>query len=168
MLGHEKLDRVFTWQEERCVTQNLTLHFKRVMYLLEPSDLTRAVAGKYVLVRETEAGEVVIEHKGVALPARAFEKDVRVRQGAIVDNKALAAALVDIQRQQQERDLRTLATRRMTLRDEELFMKALGEPVERERRGGVSLRPDPPGRPRARVRDCVGAAREADAPTDTA
>jgi hypothetical protein len=40
-----------------------------------------------VLVRETEDGEVVIEHKGVALPARAFEKDARVRQGAIVDNK---------------------------------------------------------------------------------
>lgn len=134
MLDHEKLDRVFTWQEERCVTSNLTLHYKRVLYLLEPSDRARAVAGKYVLVRETEDGEVVSEHKGVALPARAFEKDARVRQGAIVDNKVLAAALTDIQRQQRERDVH-MATRRMTLREEELFAKALGEPAERERRG---------------------------------
>lgn len=119
------------------MTANLTLHYKRVMYLLEPSDRARAAAGKYVLVRETEDGEVVIEHKGVALPARAFEKDARVRQGAIVDNKVLAAALTDIQRQQQERDARVLATKRMTLREEDLFRQSQGEvlPEERSRRG---------------------------------
>jgi hypothetical protein len=58
LLPHEKLDRVFTWQEERHVTQNLTLHYRRIMYLLEPSELSRAAAGKKVVVRETNAGEV--------------------------------------------------------------------------------------------------------------
>lgn len=100
MLEHDNLDRAFTWQEERSVTQNLTLHYKRTLYLLEPSDRARAAAGKYVLVRELESGEVLIEHRGVALPAQAFAKDDRVRQGAIVDNKMLAAALTGIQRQQ--------------------------------------------------------------------
>ena len=91
-MPRERLDRVRTWQEERCVTANLTLQYKREMYLLEPSDRARAAFGKHVLVRETEDGEVVIE----PLPARAFEKDARVRQGAIVDNKVLPAALIDI------------------------------------------------------------------------
>jgi hypothetical protein len=82
LLPHEKLDRVFTWQEERRVTQNLTLHYKRIMYLLEPSDRARTAAGKQVLVRETNDGEVAIEYKGVALPARKFVKDARVSQSA--------------------------------------------------------------------------------------
>jgi hypothetical protein len=56
---------------------------------------------------------VVPEHKGVPLPARAFEKDARMRQRAIVDNKVLAAALIDIQRQQRARELRIMATKRM-------------------------------------------------------
>jgi hypothetical protein len=56
-------------------------------------------------VRETHGGDVVIEFKGVALPARAFEKDARVAQGAIADNKSLAPCWpTDVQRQQLERD----------------------------------------------------------------
>jgi hypothetical protein len=136
MLEHDNLGRAFTWQEERSVTQNLTLHYKRTLYLLEPSDRARAAAGKYVLVREPEDGEVVIEHKGIALPTQAFAKDDRVRQGAIVDNKMLAAALTDIQRQQQARDARTLGGKRVTLREEDLFRKSLGELGLQERRRG--------------------------------
>jgi sensor histidine kinase regulating citrate/malate metabolism len=64
VLAHERLEHVFTWQEERSVTRNLTLHYKRVMYLLEPSERSRAAARRQVLVRETEEGAVVIEHKG--------------------------------------------------------------------------------------------------------
>lgn len=47
-----------------------------------------------------------------------------MRQGAIVDNRLLAAALIDIQRQQQARDARTLEHKRMTLREEDLFRKS--------------------------------------------
>jgi hypothetical protein len=44
---------------------------------------------------------------------------------------------MDIQRQQQERDARTLASKRMTLREEDLFRESLGEtlPAERSSRG---------------------------------
>lgn len=136
LLPHEKLDRVFTWQEERHVTQNLTLHYKRIMYLLEPSELARAAAGKKVVVRETNAGDVVIEYKGVALPARQFVKDARVSQGAIADNKILGPLLAQIRAQQEERDAQTLATKRLTLRDEDLMRKSMGQtglPTRRKR-----------------------------------
>jgi hypothetical protein len=52
LLPHERLDRVFTWQEQRRVTQNLTLHYKRVMYLLEPTELARC--GGQVRSRERD------------------------------------------------------------------------------------------------------------------
>lgn len=75
-----------------------------------------------MLVRETNEGLVVIEFKGVALPARAFVKEARVDQGAIADGKMLGAALADIQLKQQARDANTLASKRLTLRDEDYFL----------------------------------------------
>jgi hypothetical protein len=128
LLAHEDLDRLFRWQEERRVTQNLTLHYKRVMYLLEPNERARAAAGNRVMVSETHDGSVVIEYQGTTLPACAFEKDRRVSQGAIADNKVLGPLLADIQRRQQERDAHTLATKRLTLREEDLMRKVMGEP----------------------------------------
>jgi len=127
LLPHERLDRVFRWQEERRLTESLTLHYKRVMYVVEPSEHARDAAGKRVVVSEADDGSVVIEHKEVALPARAFEKDARVSQAAITENKLLGAALADIQRRQQERDAHTLANTWLTLRDEDLLRKAMGE-----------------------------------------
>lgn len=35
LLPHENLSRVLTWQEGRRLTDNLTLHYKRVMYIME-------------------------------------------------------------------------------------------------------------------------------------
>ena len=63
-------------------------------------------------MRETEDGPVVIEHNGVALPARAFVKDARVTQGDMVNNKALSVALQEIPRRQRERDAQMFATKR--------------------------------------------------------
>lgn len=141
MLPTEKLERVFTWQEERRLTQNLTLHYKRVLYLVEPSDYARSAAGRQVVVRETNEGEVTIEYKGVALPARPFAKDARVEQAAIVENKLLDAALIDVRARQTERDKDMFAKKRLTLREEDLLRKNIGQE-------GLSTRR--PGRPTLR------------------
>jgi transposase len=132
MLKREKLERIFTWQEEHRLTGNLTLHYKRVMYLIEPGPAAERARGKRVLVREDENGCVAIEHKGIPLAARAFPKDARVRQGAIVENKLLGHTI--IQAYQQQRDANRLSTRRLTLRDEDLMRKAMGEDGLRHRR----------------------------------
>jgi hypothetical protein len=123
------LDRVFTWQEERRLTGSLTLHYKRVVYVVDPDcEAAKSARGKRVLVREDQAGEVVIEHHGVRLPAHAFPKDAaRVRQGAIVDNKLLGPTLELIQAVQRERVKETLQTRRLTLREEDLMRKSMGD-----------------------------------------
>ena len=42
----DDLERVFCWRETRKLTRNLVLHYKRVMYLIEPTPLTKPMAGR--------------------------------------------------------------------------------------------------------------------------
>jgi transposase len=142
MLPHERLDDVFQWQEDRRVTNNLTLHYKRIMYILEPSNLTEAVRGKRVQVFETVDGEVSIRHAGVELRARAFPKDGRVDQGAIVANKLLAPVLEQIRQKQLERDQKKLGDRWRTLREK----KRIEASIE-AREGATPALPAPPVSP---------------------
>ena len=87
------LDEIFTWQEERKITGDLVVHYKRGMYLLEQTPEALKLRRKLVQVYEREDGTVTLKHKGVTLPFGKFDKDQRVRQGEIVDNKHLGAAL---------------------------------------------------------------------------
>lgn len=68
---HKNLKRVLTWQEERRLTGNLTVHYKRVMYVIEPSEAAESARGKRVLVVESEDDAVRIEYRGVELSLRA-------------------------------------------------------------------------------------------------
>jgi hypothetical protein len=40
----DDLTRVFRWQESRLVSKSLTLNYKRVLYVLDPTDAARAGA----------------------------------------------------------------------------------------------------------------------------
>jgi len=42
---NEDLAQIFTWQEERTVTRNLVVHFRRLTLLIVPSPETLALAG---------------------------------------------------------------------------------------------------------------------------
>lgn len=98
------LDDIFTWQEERRVTAQLTVHHKRTMYLLEPTEEAKAAARKRVTVVEYEDGGVSIRYRGAALAARPFHKDGCVTQGSIVENKLLSGALTEIRKRQQHKE----------------------------------------------------------------
>jgi transposase len=104
LLERDCLDDIFTWQEERRVTAQLTVHHKRTMYLLEPTPEAKAAARKRVTVVEYEDGRVSIRFEGVALAARPFHKDGCVTQGAIVENKLLSGALTEIRKRQQRKE----------------------------------------------------------------
>ena len=117
----ENLPEVFTWQEKRKVSRSLTLHYKRVMYLLEATDDARRAMGAYVDVVESEDGEICIRHDGRLLPARAFNKEGHVHQAAIVDNKFLGAALMYAKQLQEQRDDKKLKSKSLTKRDKRLL-----------------------------------------------
>jgi hypothetical protein len=122
LLEHDCLDDIFTWQEERRVTAQLTVHHKRTMYLLEPTEEAKAVARKHVTVVEYEDGRVSIRFQGVALAARPFHKDGCVTQGAIVENKLLSGALSEIRKRQQQKE-KALVKSAKTKREKRIVRK---------------------------------------------
>lgn len=125
----EDLARIFTWQEDRKLTRNLTLHYKRVLYLVEPGPETLRLAGEICRVHEVADGGIEIFHAGRLLPSRAlFDKNPHVSQGAIVANKRLGAVLAKIQADQQERDRQRLGRgSKLTLRQKERVRVAQAE-----------------------------------------
>src|SRR4051794_17341573 len=100
--AHEDLDGALTWREERTVTGSLTLHYDKVLFLLEPSEVARSLARKRVTVHEFPDGRLAIRHRGVDLPYRTFDKLRRVDQAAVVENKRLGAVLAHIRDRQAE------------------------------------------------------------------
>ena len=113
----EDLDLIFSWQEERKLSRNLTFQYRRVMYLVEPGPETLTLVGERCRVHEHQDGRIEVRHANKPLPCSVFfDKAPRVPQGAIVANKRLGAVLSKIQRDQQERDRQRLARRSLTIR----------------------------------------------------
>jgi Helix-turn-helix domain len=98
--AEEDLDEILAWREQRTVTRNLTLHYDRMMLILDPTPLTRALARQVVEVVNYPDGRFAIQHNGVALPFTVFDKIRTVEPGTIVDNKRLTEVLAYVQAQQ--------------------------------------------------------------------
>ena len=96
----DDLDEILAWREERTVTRNLTLHYDRMMLLLDPTPLARGLAGKKVEVVNYPDGRFAVQFHGTALGFKVFDKIPTVQPGAIVDNKRLSAVLEQIKAQQ--------------------------------------------------------------------
>lgn len=90
---HEDLDATMVWREKRTVTSALTLHYNKMIFILEPNAISRELVRKQVSVCEFPDGRLEIRHEGTALPYRVFDKLRRVNQAAIVDNKHLSEVL---------------------------------------------------------------------------
>jgi Winged helix-turn helix len=93
---------VFAWKEERTVTQNLTVQYDKVMFLLEQTEAARKLARKRVMIIDYPDGGLAIRHEGVDLPYRTFDRLRKVDQAAIVENKRLGAVLTYIAERQAE------------------------------------------------------------------
>jgi hypothetical protein len=96
----DDLDEILTWREQRTVTRNLTLHYDRMMLILEPTPLARTLARKAVEVVNYPDGRFAIRHSGTALSFRVFDKIRTVEPGAIVENKRLTEVLAHVRAQQ--------------------------------------------------------------------
>jgi len=124
VLPVEDLNRIFTWQDERTLTPNLVVHFKRVSYMVTPSPVSIPLGGKRVRVSEYIDGRVEIRHGETLLPYSIFDKNPVVGRGAVIENKRLGAALSVIQSLQAERDADRLASRSLTLRQKDRLLDA--------------------------------------------
>ena len=98
----DDLDETLAWREARTVTQNLTLHYDRMMLILEPTPRARGLARKKVEIVNYPDGRFAVQYEGTALPFRVFDKIRTVRSGAIVENKRLSAVLATVKARQAE------------------------------------------------------------------
>jgi hypothetical protein len=117
----DDLARVFSWQETRFVSKSLPLNYKRVLYVLDPTEATRAARSKAVGIEEREDGSLRFWHGEHELLATAFPEEHRVQQGEVVENKRLSAALDFIQKQQRELTEAKIAKPSTTRRDARLL-----------------------------------------------
>ncbi len=101
--GTDDLGTAFSWQEERTVSRSLTLQYEKVLFLLQPNDLTRSLARKRVMVHDFPDGRFEIRHQGQALPYLAFDKGSQVQQGSVVANKNIGVAVTALKAKQARR-----------------------------------------------------------------
>ena len=97
----DNLDEVLAWREERTVTRSLSLHYDRMMLLLEPTPLALGLMRKKVEVVNYPDGRFAVQFEGVSLPFQVFDKIQTVQPGAIVENKRLGAALAMLKAHQE-------------------------------------------------------------------
>ena len=105
-----KLQDILCHREQRYIGAQLSFHYDRKQIILEQTELSKGLVGKYVELYEFSDRPLEVRWKGVALPYRTFSKDQRVSHAAIVENKRLGHALTIVKAQQ---DLK-LATKVLT------------------------------------------------------
>lgn len=113
----EDLDRIFVLHDERKLSKNLAMNYKKVTYLVKPSVQNNRLHGKTCKVLESEDGLVELWFEGRRLPYSIFTKEGHATQAAIVDNKGLVVVLEQIREKQELRDQERLASPKLTLRE---------------------------------------------------
>jgi hypothetical protein len=102
LASNDDIDEAFAWKEERTVSQSLTLQYDEMLFILEPTSVTRPLARQRVTIYDYPDGRFAIRHQGLDLPYRTFDKVQQVDQAAIVENKRLGATLAYIAERQKE------------------------------------------------------------------
>ena len=118
-LAASRLQDILCHREQRYVGAQLTFHYERKLIILEQTDLSKGLVGRYVELYDFPDRPLEVRWKGVALPYRVFSKDQRVSHTAVVENKRLGHALTIVKAQQ---DLK-LETKVMTNSEKTAYKK---------------------------------------------
>src|SRR5947207_6217682 len=117
LLPSEDLTEIFTFQELRRITAQLTVNYKRGLYVLEDSVENRRLRRTTALVSEAADGTVTIRGNGRVLAYRLHPRDhARLVPGVVVEHKHLDGVFAWIAAQQHDRDAARLANPKVTLR----------------------------------------------------
>ncbi len=90
---YRRPDTILTIREYRKVSENLTIQYDKVVYLIEDSEYSRRAIGKYIDVYHYPDERKELRLNGIPLPFITYDRLSDVDQGAIVDNKRLGRAL---------------------------------------------------------------------------
>jgi hypothetical protein len=100
---HDNLDNSMCVKSERTLSNSLTLLYDKVLFIVEPNDITAELTRKRVTVCDYPDGRIEIEYGGVLLPYKTFDKIREVNRAEIVENKRLGPALELAAKMQAER-----------------------------------------------------------------
>lgn len=93
-LPPDRLADILCWRDQRYVGNQLTFTYEHRRILLEESDLTRGIVGKYVDTYAFPDGRFEARWKGISLPYRCFDPEQQhVTHAAITANKRLSDVL---------------------------------------------------------------------------
>ena len=101
---HDNLDGAMCHKVHRTLSGSLTLRYDKVLFILEPTDLAISLARQKVTVCDYPDGRLEIQHNGVCLPYRTFDKLQSVKRADVVENKRLDDVLDFIATQQAARE----------------------------------------------------------------
>ncbi|CVI63241.1 ISNCY family transposase (plasmid) [Agrobacterium leguminum] len=102
-LAPDRLQEILCKREQRYVGSQLTFSYERKRIMLEETEVTRSLAGRYVETYAYADGRLDVRWKGCSLPYRVFDKDQRVTHAAITENKRLSDVLAYIKERQDQR-----------------------------------------------------------------
>jgi transposase len=102
---HENLDGAMCRKELRTLSKGLTLRYDKVLFILDPSDFAKRLAGKKVVVCDYPDGRLEIMEGSTSLPYRTFDKLRSVHRAEVVENKRLDEALAMVAEMQAGREL---------------------------------------------------------------
>ncbi len=91
---------------QRTLSGSLTLRYDKILFILEPTDLATSLARQKITVCDYPDGRLEIQHNGICLPYRTFDKLQSVKRADVVENKRLSEALNFIATQQSQREVK--------------------------------------------------------------
>ncbi|MGO7486746.1 ISNCY family transposase, partial [Rhizobium ruizarguesonis] len=101
-LASDRLKEILCKREQRYVGAQLTFSFERQRIMLEETEVTRGLVGRYVETYAYADGRLDVRWKGHSLPYKVFDKDQRVTHAAITENKRLGDVLAYIKERQEQ------------------------------------------------------------------
>jgi transposase len=87
----DNLERIFSHQESRTLSKNLTVQYNKVVYQVQTTRPTYALRSAPILVLENAQGAVTLEYQGKVLEHTVYDR--QAHQSEIVSTKMLDAAL---------------------------------------------------------------------------
>ncbi|MCD7109460.1 ISNCY family transposase [Rhizobium sp. DKSPLA3] len=101
-LAPDRLTEILCKREQRYVGSQLTFSFERKRIMLEETEMTRGLVGRYVETYAYADGRLDVRWKGHSLPYTVFDKDQRVTHAAITENKLLGDVLAYVKERQDQ------------------------------------------------------------------
>jgi hypothetical protein len=92
-------------KEVRTLSQSLTLRYDKVLFILDPTEQAKALAGKKVVVCDYPDGRLEIMHESFILPYRTFDTLRSIHRPEVVENKRLDDMLSIVAELQAGREL---------------------------------------------------------------